>query len=359
MKIKLHYLFVMLALLAGIHQAAAQGTTAFTYQGQLHDGGTNANGAYTMIFKLYDSSGGNNQIGSTITISPTLANGLFTVNLDFGNVFNGAARWLDITVTNGGTAQTLSPRVQVLPTPYAQFAATAASAAVAMTAPNGVSLGGTNYIPNIQVFGSSGTFVVPAGVTRIEVVMWGGGGGGGGGYESNLYTNATPGGGGGAGCYALNVLNVTPGSSYPVTIGSGGSATTLNLGQPGSSGSASSFGALMTANGGGGGSGGPNTSGFGAGAGGSGASCTGAIANFHSQDGQSGSYASGSGGNGASAWAAGLGGWGGNGNPAESGEGPGAGGGGGAGLSSSNGREDDTAVGYGAAGNNGAVFVYY
>jgi hypothetical protein len=27
-----------------------QGSTAFTYQGQLHDSGTNANGAYTMIF---------------------------------------------------------------------------------------------------------------------------------------------------------------------------------------------------------------------------------------------------------------------------------------------------------------------
>ena len=344
----------MLALLAGNHQAAAQGTTAFTYQGQLHDGGTNANGAYTMIFKLYDSASSGTQIGSTITTSPTLANGLFTVNLDFGNAFNGAARWLDITVTNGGVAQTLSPRVQVLPTPYAQFAA---AAAVAMTAPNGVSLGGTNYIPNIQVFGSSGTFVVPTGVTKIQVVMWGGGGGGGGG---NTYSsgNCTPGGGGGAGCYALNVFSVTNGASYTVTVGSGGAGGGSGGGN-GTSGSATSFGALMTANGGGGGSGGPNTSGFGAGAGGSGASCTGAIANFHSQDGQSGSYASGSGGNGASAWAAGLGGWGGNGNAAESGEGPGAGGGGGAGISSDNGRVDATAVGPGAAGINGAVFVYY
>ena len=35
--------------------AFAQGTTAFTYQGQLQDGGTNANGAYTMIFKLCDA----------------------------------------------------------------------------------------------------------------------------------------------------------------------------------------------------------------------------------------------------------------------------------------------------------------
>jgi hypothetical protein len=127
MKTKLHCFFILLALLAGVHQAGAQGTTAFTYQGQLHDGGTNANGAYTMIFKLYDSASNGNQIGSTITTSPTLANGLFSVNLDFGSAFNGSARWLDITITNGGVTQTLSPRVQVLPTPYAQFAAVAAT----------------------------------------------------------------------------------------------------------------------------------------------------------------------------------------------------------------------------------------
>jgi hypothetical protein len=110
--------------------AFAQGTTAFTYQGQLHDGGTNANGAYTMIFKLCDAASGGNQVGSTITTSATLANGLFSVNLDFGaGAFTGNARWLDITVTNGGTVQTLSPRVQVLPSPYALFSSSAGVAA--------------------------------------------------------------------------------------------------------------------------------------------------------------------------------------------------------------------------------------
>src|SRR2546425_2211832 len=90
-------LFMMLALLAGINQAAAQGTTAFTYQGQLRDGGTNANGTYTMTFKLYDAISGGSQIGSDIATSPTLANGLFSVNLDFGaGVFDGSARWLGI-----------------------------------------------------------------------------------------------------------------------------------------------------------------------------------------------------------------------------------------------------------------------
>ena len=39
MKIKFHQLFIVLAMFAGVHHAAAQGTTAFTYQGQLRDGG--------------------------------------------------------------------------------------------------------------------------------------------------------------------------------------------------------------------------------------------------------------------------------------------------------------------------------
>ena len=88
--------------------AFAQGTTAFTYQGQLHDGGTNANGNYTMIFNLYDAASSGNQIGSTLATHLTLVNGLYSVNLDFGaGAFNGSARWLDITVTNGGMTQTL------------------------------------------------------------------------------------------------------------------------------------------------------------------------------------------------------------------------------------------------------------
>jgi hypothetical protein len=128
MKPSLKHFFhlLSLALLSMASQLSAQQTTAFTYQGQLRDGGTNANGNYTMTFKLYDAVTNGNQIGSAMVNSPTLANGLFTVNLDFGNVFNGNARWLDITAQYAAnTPETLTPRVQVLPTPYAQFAAVA------------------------------------------------------------------------------------------------------------------------------------------------------------------------------------------------------------------------------------------
>ncbi len=111
-----------------VFQAAAQGSTAFTYQGQIQDTGTNANGTYTMVFQLYDAASGGNQIGGPNTNTITLVNGLFSVNLDFGaGAFGGTPRWLDITIQNGGDSEELTPRVQILPTPYAQFASVAGS----------------------------------------------------------------------------------------------------------------------------------------------------------------------------------------------------------------------------------------
>ena len=136
--------------------AFAQGTTAFTYQGQLRDGGTNANGTYTMIFKLYDAAGGGNQIGGGITNSPALANGLFTVNLDFGNVFNGSARWLDITVQSGSDIETLTPRVQVLPAPYAIYAGSAASLSGGAW---NASVGNCQSYSNVMLFTDNGSVV--------------------------------------------------------------------------------------------------------------------------------------------------------------------------------------------------------
>jgi len=169
MKTQIQNLFVALTFLTIVNRVVAQGTTAFTYQGQLHDGGTNANGAYTMTFKLYDAVTNGNQIGSAITNSPTLANGLFTVSLDFGAgpFTNGAARWLDITVTNGGTSQILSPRVSIAPVPYALYAMTPAglqgpqglTGATGSQGPQGLpGINGTNGVNGVNgTNGVSGT----------------------------------------------------------------------------------------------------------------------------------------------------------------------------------------------------------
>jgi trimeric autotransporter adhesin len=108
----------------------AQGT-AFTYQGLLNDGAGPANGSYDLTFSVWDASSGPSQTGGTQTnLALLVSNGLFTVNLDFGaGVFTGDPRWLEISVATNGSANvvTLSPRQALLPTPYAMFAANAAT----------------------------------------------------------------------------------------------------------------------------------------------------------------------------------------------------------------------------------------
>lgn len=89
-----------------------------------------------------------------------------------------------------------------------------------------------------QTFNSSGTFVVPAGVTSIQVEAWGAGGAGGG-----AQGNPSAGGGGAGGAYTRRPsLTVIPGTTYTVTVGTGGVGTVGS----GPSGGASWFGSTTT-----------------------------------------------------------------------------------------------------------------
>jgi hypothetical protein len=96
--------------------------------------------------------------------------------------------------------------------------------------------------PAGQAFTSSGTFTAPAGVTSVRVFVFGAGGGGGSGCD------LWGGGGGGGGGYATNVVSVTPGQSYPVTIGAGGTGGTGSCGQA-SAGGTSSFSSVSATGG--------------------------------------------------------------------------------------------------------------
>lgn len=81
-------------------------------------------------------------------------------------------------------------------------------------------LGKSAVIPGQQLFTTSGSFVVPAGVTLIKAVAIGGGGGGAEGAAGDSYAMAS--GGGGALSYD-NAISVTPGETLTITRGSGGS----------------------------------------------------------------------------------------------------------------------------------------
>jgi hypothetical protein len=105
--------------------AFAQGT-AFTYQGQLQNNGSPANGIYDFQFVMYYAATGGPAILSLQRPATAVTNGLFTLTLDYGTnipaaLFSGGARWLEIAVkTNGGSVFTIvAPRQQVTPTPYA------------------------------------------------------------------------------------------------------------------------------------------------------------------------------------------------------------------------------------------------
>src|SRR5262245_35471778 len=90
-----------LMLIAGAPAAVAQ-ATVFTYQGKLSDAGSPANGNYDFQFKLFDTStvGTGTQQGSMVAVTNvTVANGIFTVTLDFGAApLPGADRFLEIAV---------------------------------------------------------------------------------------------------------------------------------------------------------------------------------------------------------------------------------------------------------------------
>ena len=88
---------------------------------------------------------------------------------------------------------------------------------------------------------STQSWTAPAGVISVEVIMAGGGGGG-----SGAPNSGTSGSGGG-GSVDYNVLTVSPGTAYTITIGAGGAATTSTTAN---NGTASSFGALWTVAGG-------------------------------------------------------------------------------------------------------------
>jgi hypothetical protein len=110
------------ALAASPLVAAGNG---FTYQGRLTDGGSPANGAHDFQFSLFTAASGGTQVGSTISQTTTLTDGLFTVTLDFGaTVFQGDARFLNIQVrpSGGGAFTMLSPRQEMASAPYALHA---------------------------------------------------------------------------------------------------------------------------------------------------------------------------------------------------------------------------------------------
>jgi hypothetical protein len=193
----------------GAQTAQATLGTAFTYQGELTEGGSPANGAYDFQFTLHDDASAGSQVGSTVTVGDqTVTEGRFTVNLDFGaDAFTGEARWLEIGVRDGGSTggyTPLTPRQELTPAPYA-LALPGLTTDPSATVPNIVGGYGGNSVDG----GVSGATISGGGASSEENQVTGDhgtiGGGSlnragvrgtvGGGQNNNAAANATVGGG--------------------------------------------------------------------------------------------------------------------------------------------------------------------
>jgi len=109
-----------IALLAVLYTPAQ--TTAFTYQGRLLDNNLPATASYDLLFRLWDSEIDGGGFGVVTHQDVPVSNGIFTVVLDFGNLFTGPERWLEISIRPAGTTDqylTLSGRQRLTSAPYA------------------------------------------------------------------------------------------------------------------------------------------------------------------------------------------------------------------------------------------------
>ena len=150
----LKFTIILMVLFSAITQADPVGTR-FSYQGQLQDNGTAISGSYTFQFLLYDSLTG----GATIDIfdltGVPVSNGLFAVELDFGDVpFVGEEQYLEIRVKEDTepTMSILTPRQRINTVPYAIQSAFVENNA----SPWEDVTGGIGYTQNVKV-GNLGT----------------------------------------------------------------------------------------------------------------------------------------------------------------------------------------------------------
>ena len=92
--------------------------TTFSYQGRLEMAGQAHTGEPAMRFLLFNAETGGSALGEINIGSVMVVDGLFQVDLDFGDVFDGSPRWLEVRVDG----VPLVPRQAIRASPLATFA---------------------------------------------------------------------------------------------------------------------------------------------------------------------------------------------------------------------------------------------
>jgi hypothetical protein len=145
-----NWLIAMMALAA---TGLAVADTTFTYQGRLDQSGSPHSGSPNMDFRLFDSLEGGMMLAEITKPSVPVVDGLFQVELDFGDAYASGPRWLEVRV-NGAS---LTPRQPIQATPIAIHALGGGDGIESVSsnstlsgdgtpgAPLGVTLGGLNH----------------------------------------------------------------------------------------------------------------------------------------------------------------------------------------------------------------------
>src|ERR1043166_4575486 len=104
--------------------------TAFNYSGFISSNGVPITATGDMIFTLFtDETGGSMVSGPIIVADVPVTKGVFKVELDFGNVYDGSPRWIEIQLrVTWQDWVTFSPRQKINSVPYASKAASAYTA---------------------------------------------------------------------------------------------------------------------------------------------------------------------------------------------------------------------------------------
>lgn len=188
--------------------------TSFTYQGRLTDGGSSANGTYDFQFDLYNAATGGSQVGSTsIQSDIPVTDGLFTVSLDFGAVFDGTALWLNAGVRPGSSTGSYTDlgRQAIAAAPYA-LGLQPGAAIQHNPAGYALGIGGGNWDPN----SSEGDFQIGDSTYKFKIgVATAGGGAGDARIRAQGGTNRMMLGGGANDVLTITDSNVGIGTIFP------------------------------------------------------------------------------------------------------------------------------------------------
>lgn len=97
--------------------------TEFTFQGQIKQNGSGITGNADIRLTVYDDAVGGSQVVTPLTLTNvSVSNGIFTRTIDFGPIYEGFAKFVQIEVrfpAGSGNYTSLSPRQPLLAVPYA------------------------------------------------------------------------------------------------------------------------------------------------------------------------------------------------------------------------------------------------